>query len=32
MERVVLWNRYDLVGAFALKPDGSPEPIALPEA
>ncbi|MDH5566261.1 MAG: hypothetical protein OEY15_06280 [Myxococcales bacterium] len=32
VERVVLWNRYDLVGAFALKPDGSPEPIALPEA
>ena len=23
MEQVVLWNRYDLVGAFRLRPDGS---------
>ena len=26
IERVVLWNRYDLVGIFKLKPDGSAEP------
>ena len=26
VERVVLWNRYDLVGAFRLRPDGSAEP------
>ncbi len=25
VERVVLWNRYDLVGVFRLKPDGSAE-------
>ena len=31
VERVVLWHRYDLVGAFRLRPDGSAEPIALPE-
>jgi len=24
-ERVVLWNRYDLVGVFRLSPDGSAE-------
>ena len=24
-ERVVLWNRYDLVGVFRLKSDGSAE-------
>jgi hypothetical protein len=29
--QVVLWNRYDLVGAFRLRPDGSAEPVALPE-
>ena len=23
VERVVLWNRYDLVGVFRLKPDGT---------
>ncbi len=30
MERVVLWHRYDFLGAFRVKPDGSldPEPIA----
>jgi len=29
-DRVVLWNRYDLLGVFTLKPDGSadPEPLA----
>ena len=25
VERVVLWNRYDLVGIFRLKPDGTAE-------
>lgn len=25
VERVVCWNRYDLVGVFRLKPDGSAE-------
>lgn len=30
--RVVLWNRYDLVGAFDLKPDGSAESITPPGA
>lgn len=30
VERVVLWHRYDFLGAFRVKPDGSldPEPIA----
>jgi hypothetical protein len=23
VERIVLWNRYDLVGIFSVKPDGS---------
>jgi hypothetical protein len=32
VEKVVLWLRYDLVGAFSLKPDGSAEPIPLPES
>ena len=32
VERVVLWNRYDLVGAFRLRRDGSAEPEPLPEA
>jgi hypothetical protein len=32
VERVVLWNRYDLVGVFRLKPDGSGEPEKLPGA
>jgi hypothetical protein len=31
VRQVVLWLRYDLVGAFRLKPDGSAEPIPLPE-
>ena len=26
VERVVLWNRYDLAGIFRVKPDGSAEP------
>jgi len=30
--QVVLWNRYDLAGAFRLKPDGSAEPLPIPEA
>ena len=30
-ERVVLWNRYDLVGVFRVRPDGTLEPEALPE-
>jgi len=29
-ERIVLWNRYDLAGAFRLRPDGSAEPEPLP--
>lgn len=29
--QVVLWHRYDLAGAFRLKPDGSPEPIPIPD-
>jgi len=29
IERVVLWNRYDLAGIFRLKPDGSAEPGSL---
>ncbi len=31
IERIVLWNRYDLTGIFRLNPDGSVEPEALPE-
>ena len=30
IERVVLWNRYDLVGVFRVKPDGTLEPEPLP--
>ncbi len=30
IERVVLWNRYDLAGVFRLAPDGSAEPEPLP--
>jgi hypothetical protein len=26
IERVVLWNRYDLAGVFRIDPDGSAEP------
>ena len=29
VERVVLWNRYDFLGAFRVAPDGSVEPEAL---
>jgi len=32
VERVVLWNRYDLAGAFRLRPDGTAEPEPLPES
>ena len=32
VERVVLWYRYDFVGAFRFAPDGSAEPEKLPEA
>ena len=31
VERVVLWNRYDLVGVFRVKPNGSAEAETLPE-
>ena len=31
IERVVLWNRYDFLGAFRVKPDGTLEPEPLPE-
>lgn len=30
-DRLVLWNRYDLLGVFTLKPDGSVEPDFLTE-
>ena len=29
IERIVLWNRYDLAGIFRFKPDGSAEPESL---
>jgi hypothetical protein len=32
VERVVLWNRYDLVGVFQIRSDGSAEAESLPEA
>ena len=32
IERVVLWNRYDLVGVFRIQPDGSAVPEPLPAA
>jgi hypothetical protein len=32
VERVVLWNRYDLAGAFDVRPDGRGEPVVLPAA
>ena len=28
-DRLVLWNRYDLLGVFTVKPDGSVEPESL---
>ena len=31
VRQLVLWNRYDLVGAFRLTPDGSAEPLPIPE-
>ncbi len=31
VERVVLWNRYDLVGVLRVMSDGSVEPEPLPE-
>jgi hypothetical protein len=31
VERVVLWNRYDLVGVFRVAPDGSVEAESLPQ-
>ncbi len=31
VERVVLWNRYDLLGVFRLQPDGTAEIEKLPE-
>ncbi|MGE4607772.1 MAG: hypothetical protein AAEJ52_13605 [Myxococcota bacterium] len=31
IERVVLWNRYDLVGVFRVALDGSGEAESLPE-
>jgi hypothetical protein len=31
VERVVLWNRYDLVGVFRILADGSAEAEPLPE-
>ena len=30
-DRLVLWNRYDLLGVFTLKPDGSAERESLTE-
>jgi hypothetical protein len=32
VERVVLWNRYDLAGVFRIAPDGSAEPELLPRS
>jgi hypothetical protein len=32
IERVVLWNRYDLVGVFRVASDGSAEAEPLPES
>ena len=31
-DRVVLWNRYDLLGVWRLHPDGRAEPEKLPDA
>ncbi len=31
VERVVLWNRYDFLGVFHVRSDGSAEPEKLPE-
>ena len=32
VERVVLWNRYDLAGAFRVRKDGTAEPLEVPGA
>jgi hypothetical protein len=32
VERVVLWNRYDLLGVFRVEPNGSAVPELLPAA
>ena len=32
VERVVLWNRYDLVGVFRIRADGTGEPEPLSES
>ena len=32
VQRVVLWIRYDLMGIFRVRPDGSAEAESLPEA
>jgi len=32
VQRVVLWNRYDLTGIFRVRPDGSAEAESPPEA
>jgi len=32
VDRVVLWNRYDLAGAFRVRPDGSAEALPIPAA
>ena len=31
VERVVLWNRYDLLGVFCVSADGEATPESLPE-
>jgi hypothetical protein len=31
VERIVLWNRYDLMGVFRVSPDGEATPETLPE-
>lgn len=32
VDRVILWNRYDLAGAFRLRSDGSAEALPIPPA
>ena len=32
VDRIVLWHRYDFLGAFRVKPDGETEPEPLPTA
>jgi hypothetical protein len=32
VQRVALWNRYDLMGIFRIRPDGSVEAESSPEA